>query len=178
MGKFGERQAKLTEKKAKFCVKVVELLEQSAAYRAVYDTSRMKASTVHRKASQLMKNPLVSARVAELRAKAAERAEVNTADVIREAARIAFADVRKLFDERGRLRPVHKLPDDVAAAIASIEHGMLGVVKVKCWDKNPALEKLMKHLGLFKEDNRQKIDAIADLMAAIDGKSIRLTVKS
>jgi hypothetical protein len=33
--------------------------------------------------------------------------------------------------------------------------------KIKLWDKNAALEKLMKHLGLYETDNRQKAPNIA-----------------
>jgi hypothetical protein len=32
----------------------------------------------------------------------------------------------------------------------------IGVVhKIKLWDKNAALERLMRHLGMFKKDNAQ-----------------------
>jgi hypothetical protein len=30
------------------------------------------------------------------------------------------------------------------------------MIKVKLWDKNAALEKALKHLGLYERDNRQK----------------------
>jgi phage terminase small subunit len=131
----------------------------------------------------------VSVRVAELREKAAKRAEITAADVLKEAARIAFSDIRKLFDENGNLKPVSELDDDIAAAVASIEvteefagsgesREFVGYTKkIKFWDKNAALEKLFKLLGLFKADNRQKADAIGDLLEAIDGRSTRLTVK-
>jgi len=35
--------------------------------------------------------------------------------------------------------------------------------KIKFWDKNSALEKLFKHMGLFEADNRQKNPLTADL---------------
>jgi phage terminase small subunit len=41
------------------------------------------------------------------------------------------------------------------------------IVEVKFADKNAALEKAMKYLGMFREDNRQKVDAIAGLLEAI-----------
>lgn len=34
---------------------------------------------------------------------------------------------------------------------------------MKLWDKNSAIEKAMKHLGLFAEDNKQRAGALADL---------------
>jgi phage terminase small subunit len=67
--------------------------------------------------------------------------------------KIALSDIRALFDEKGKLRPIHEWSDDIAAAVAGIDHRHRprgGTVrKVKLWDKNAALEKLMKHLVLL-----------------------------
>ncbi|MGQ0655628.1 MAG: terminase small subunit [Betaproteobacteria bacterium] len=38
------------------------------------------------------------------------------------------------------------------------------IVEVKFADKNAALEKAMKHLGLFKADNKQKADAFSEFL--------------
>ena len=64
----------------------------------------------------------------------------------------------RLFDEEGTLIPVHKLPPEVRAAIASIEFDVEtgSVKKLRFWDKNSAIEKAMKHLGLFERDNNQR----------------------
>ncbi len=40
--------------------------------------------------------------------------------VLEEIARLAFADVRTLFDQFGNLKPLQELTDDEAAIIASI----------------------------------------------------------
>jgi hypothetical protein len=37
------------------------------------------------------------------------------------------------------------------------------IKKVRFWDKNSAIEKLMKHLGSFEKDNLQRAGALADL---------------
>lgn len=78
--------------------------------------------------------------------------------VLREIARLAFSDPRRLFDEEGNLKPVHELDDDTAAAVESIDVSVLPrssgghqTRKVKLWDKKSALAKLGEHLGLFKE---------------------------
>lgn len=80
---------------------------------------------------------------------------------LREAARLAYSDVRQLFDAEGNLLPVHQLPDHIAAAVASIEvvkknlaagDGQTDQVhKIKLWDKPKNLEMLFKHLGLLVE---------------------------
>ncbi len=68
-------------------------------------------------------------------------------------AHVAFSDIRKLFNEEGNLHPLHELDENVAAAIThadvvTLEDGdeVVRVKKIKLWDKNAALEKLMKHL--------------------------------
>jgi phage terminase small subunit len=81
--------------------------------------------------------------------------------VLREAARIAYSDLREVFDDKGRLKPVSSWPDHLAAAVGSVEvvkrnvdsgDGVVDdVIKVKVWDKPKALEMLMKHLQLFEE---------------------------
>lgn len=98
-----------------------------------------------------------------VRAKANERlADLIDPDrALREAARLAYSDVRQLFDEKGALLPVHQWPDDLAAAIGGVEvikrnvdsaDGKTDdVIKVKVWDKGKALEMLFKHMNLFKE---------------------------
>jgi phage terminase small subunit len=80
---------------------------------------------------------------------------------LREAARLAYSDVRALYDEQGKLKPVKDWPDDLAAAIGGVEfvrrnvEGGDGhqddVIKVKVWDKPKALEMLFKHMGLLIE---------------------------
>src|ERR1700674_87653 len=93
---------------------------------------------------------------------------VNVASVLQEAARIAFSDPRKLFREDGSLKAITEMDDNTRASIASIEivenFKTIGgrvvkvegkadeksyIKKVKFWDKNSALEKLMKHLSMF-----------------------------
>ena len=110
-------------------------------------------------ASRLSANVNIEARVAEIVNAGAERAEIDVARVLKELGRIGFSDLRKAFDESGRLLSPEEWPDDMAAAISSVEvvtrsigDGEVEYVhKVKVWDKNSALEKIAKHLGMFIE---------------------------
>lgn len=63
----------LTIKQEKFCQLVVELGDNSKAYRGAYDASRMKPESVHRKARELIENVKVAARIDELREELAQR---------------------------------------------------------------------------------------------------------
>jgi phage terminase small subunit len=107
------------------------------------------------------------------------RTKVTADKVMREAAYIALSDMGMMFDDKGELLPIHKLPKSMRAAIASYEiEEMLneGVVvgkkyKVKFWDKNKSLDTLFKHHGLYKKDNEQKpvaeIGSFEDLKNAL-----------
>ena len=58
---------KLTAKQEKFAQGIASGLGQADAYRQAYDASRMKDNTIYRKAGEVMKNGMVTARIAELR---------------------------------------------------------------------------------------------------------------
>lgn len=74
----------LTQKQEKFCRLVVELNNNSDAYRGAYDASRMKPESIHRKAKELMDNVNVAARIDELRAEHAKRHRVTVDDLLGE----------------------------------------------------------------------------------------------
>lgn len=124
--------------------------------------------TARQQGARLLTDVAVSVAIAERRKRLAEKFELRTEDVLRELARIVYADPRKAFDADGKLLPVSQWPDEVAAMIASVESDeifegtgdkrvLVGhTKKVKLWDKNSAIEKAMKHLGQFERDNLQK----------------------
>lgn len=76
--------SRLTDKQEKFCQKVVELSNSSEAYRESYDVSRMKPSSVNRKAKELMDNAKIAARLEELRETHRERHSVTVDDLLAE----------------------------------------------------------------------------------------------
>ncbi len=57
----------LTAKQEQFVKNIIDGMSQADAYRSAYDTQRMKDKTVWEKASALMKNDKVTARLQELR---------------------------------------------------------------------------------------------------------------
>ncbi len=168
----------LTPQQEKFAQEVVKGKSLAEAYRLAYPASlKWKDDSVHNKASALGRNALVKARTALL-AKEVEKAFViDRVTVLREIARIAFFDIRKLVNDDGTLVDLKNLDDDTAAAIAGLDvarvgNAMIGVgeiLKFKIADKNAALEKLAKHLGLFEVDNKQKADALGQLLSGLSG---------
>lgn len=139
-----------------------------------------------RRAVDLLRRPNVVKALAARREKLARKYELTSESVIAELARIVHADPRRLFGTDGTLLPMQDWPDDMAAVVASVEtdelfegqgnaRKFIGYTKkVRFWDKNSAIEKAMKHLGLYEVDNRQKASALADVLADLDGKDTGL----
>jgi peptidyl-tRNA hydrolase len=65
--------AKLTAKQEAFCQGIADGLGQADAYRMAYDAEGMKDNTVYSKASIMMSEGKVKARVVELKAQVAEK---------------------------------------------------------------------------------------------------------
>ena len=109
-------------------------------------------------AARLKSNEGVKKRVAELVAAAAQKAEIDIERVIREMARLSFADIRQVIRwgkktaEDGTvsfdvdLIDSASLSDDTAAAIAEVIRGKDGTLRVKMHNKQAALESLAKQL--------------------------------
>ncbi|HEI0612134.1 TPA: terminase small subunit [Escherichia coli] len=81
----------LTGKQEKFAQAFVETGDASEAYRRAYDTSKMNAASVNRKAHDCKEHVKISARVEQLRAKHIKRHNVTVDSLIAELeeARIA-----------------------------------------------------------------------------------------
>ena len=111
-------------------------------------------------------------RAPQVKRKAAQRIADMLADaidpdrVLRETGRLAYSDIRELFDADGKLIDNPKdWPDNIARAVASIEQehvtgnvdkgdgrrDQLIRTKVRLWDKTGRLQDLMKHHGQLTE---------------------------
>mgnify|MGYP000083940312 CR=1 FL=1 len=113
-------------------------------------------------AARLLGNVRIAARVAELAEKTALKAEIDIVRTLQELVRLGTSDIRQAFDEDGQLKRPEEWSDEFAASVASIEvitrngseeapDQVEYVHKIKMWDKNSALEKIAKHLGMFIE---------------------------
>jgi phage terminase small subunit len=125
-----------------------------AAIRAGYSPK-----TAGQTAFELLRNPKIVAALRERDIGRFQTHEVTADRVLKELARVAFSDPRKLFKLSGELKPIHELDDDEAAMISQIDIVNLKdvngerqtVTRVRLWDKNSGLEKLGKHLKLFHD---------------------------
>lgn len=92
-----------------------------------------------------------------------DRSEWVKEMLLHELRRVGFMDLRKLFDEDGKLKRPADWPAEVAHAISSVEVDELfegrgndrksigETKKIKLWDKIKSLELLGKNLTLFTE---------------------------
>lgn len=161
----------LTNKQEAFAQAVITESTLSDAYRKAYDCGGMSDKTIHDEASDLAKHPEVSPRIAELRDRARQAADVTLERWMREQARIAYADPMDLYNDDGTLKPLPEMTPDARAAIASIDieeklngsgdDGKLYTVKkIRLHSKTAAQDSLGRALGAYEKDNRQRGDVI------------------
>ena len=122
-----------------------------STWRAMFSITTIASSTT---------KPLeIASAISEAQAARAQATGVTAELVLRELARLAFGDARAIFNGAGELRRPEDWPDDLAAAIASVEvvtasrgEGVVEhVAKIKLWDKGRALELLARHLGMLND---------------------------
>lgn len=89
--------AGLTPKQEAFCQRYLELGNASEAYRRCYSAEKAKPETINRSAKELLDNPKVAARLAELRGAAQAAHGVTIASLLAE-----LEEARKVGMERGQ----------------------------------------------------------------------------
>ena len=148
----------LTPQQEAFAAGVAQGLSQAAAYRRAYPRSvAWKDETVWEKASRLAAQGKVQARIADIMAKAAAANEVTQERIVKELARVAFANKRAVmrWGPGGvTLVDSDELSEDDAAIVSEVQETTTesgGSIKLKTHDKLKALELLGRHLGMFND---------------------------
>ncbi len=157
---------------------LVDLNAIQAALRAGYGRTSAENGTP-------MRSRMVTQAVAAAIDRRARRTGITADRVVQELARIGLSDLRQAFTGDGDLRCLTMLDDDMAAAISSVkvvtrsrprDHadgaGVEYVTEIKLWDKVSALEKLGKHLGMFRE--QIDVSLKGDLAAMIAARRQRV----
>ena len=153
----------LTDKQQRFVEEyLTDLNATQAAIRGGYSEK-----TARQVASENLSKPDIADAIAQAKAERSERTKVTQDRVLEELARLSFSDLRNVMTDKGSLLDPQDWDDATAASIASIEvvtssgdHGedengrkiVERTHKIKTWDKNVALEKLAKHLGMYEAD--------------------------
>lgn len=166
----------VNDKQREFCRQyLVDFNATQAAIRAGY-----AMPSARQQANRLLTNDDIQHEIARLAKASAQRVDVSVERAIQEAARLAFFDIRKLVDADGRVIALKELDADTAAAIqgldiSSLPNGEAGEIrKYRIADKNAALDRLFKYLGLFAKDNEQSnpMAAVQDLLKLVQGSKL------
>lgn len=145
----------LTAKQARFVEEyLVDLNATQAAIRAGYS-----AKTAEQQGSRLLGNVEVSATIATAQQQRSERVQLHADDVLSELRALVRSNVKHfVIGELGQVELAPGAPEDAWRAVASVKHkirsdddGVTREVELKLWDKNSAIDKAMKHLGLLAE---------------------------
>jgi phage terminase small subunit len=164
-------EKKLTAKEEAFCQSyLIDFNATRAAKAAGY--SGRSATEI---GSENLRKLHIQERINELRENTGKTFNITRERIAQELARIAFADIRNLFDDvSGDLVPPYELSDDAAAVIGSIEidalydgvgkdRTQIGLTKkVKTWEKTKALEALNRMMG-FNAPDEKKISGSLDI---------------
>lgn len=172
----------MTNAQKRFCDEYLIDLNATRAYKVAYSRCK-KDETANVNGSKLLRNTKVQEYIAERMKAREERTEITQDMVIKELAKIAFLDIRKLYTENGQLKNIADIDNETAGAISSLEtleeydgygndREKIGdTQKVKLLDKTKALELLGRHLGLFNDkldvnlqEKEEKKNAISDIL--------------
>lgn len=137
----------MTNKQEKFCQEyMIDLNATQAAIRAGYSPK-----TANEQAGRLLVNVSIQNRIAQLQAEQSRRTGISADRVLRELAKVAFANAGDIVDADATLKE-DASPDDLAA-VQSVRvkvFGLDGVEReIKLADKLKALDLLGRHIGLF-----------------------------
>lgn len=145
------RIEELTEKQKMFCKEyLIDLNATQAAIRAGY--SERSAKEI---GCENLTKPNIQLYIQQLMDKRSNRLEITADKVLQEIAKLAFGNVKNLYDESGKLKKIEDIEEEVAATIQEVYHEEIGdaVVKrkYKTADKKASLELLGKYLKLFSD---------------------------
>lgn len=168
--------ANLTPKQRRFVEEYLSNGENGVeAYRAAYSKTA-SYKNADREARRLLANPRITPVIHEARRKAKKRTDkimeryaITKENVLREFARIGFADVTdvvSIADGRVKISNTDGLTEDARRSISEISETVNEsgdrTIKVKSHSKIAALTALAKHLGLDKPEPEDD-DALDDM---------------
>ena len=154
----------MTDRQKMFCNEYLIDMNATRAYKVAYPSCK-KNETARANGSRLLTKANIQEYVSEKMKAREQRTEITQDMVIKELAKIAFLDIRKLYGKNGQLKNIADIDSDTVGAISQLEtleeydgygndkEKIGDTQKVKLLDKTKALELLGKHLGMFKETN-------------------------
>lgn len=159
---------------------VVDHQVRQAAIRAGY-----APNSAHVTGSRLLNEAKVTARIKELEAALAAKYAITQDRTFKEIARIAYGDIRTLYEPSGKLKSIPTLDADAAVLLAGVEVEEIfegsgkdrtyvgDLVKVKTRDKLRALDMCNLITGSYKQAKVGDDSGIVLSIRCSDGKRVR-----
>ena len=132
----------------------------------------------------LLTNVYIQKKLRELIKQQEIRTGIDADQVLKEAARIALADIGPAYNDDNTLKNIKDMPEDLRRIISGVKiielysgtgknRKLTGCTKeVKFWSKDKHVELLMRHLGLFLKDRESPVESeLSSLLDMIDGTS-------
>lgn len=155
------KETKLTPKQQRFVDEyLIDLNATQAAIRAGYSPK-----TANEQGAQNLAKLSIATEVQKAMDARSQRCEITQDRVLKELARLAFFDIRKLYKPNGDLKGIHELDEDSAAVLSSVEaleefegtgkeRKAVGYTKkVKIFDKVASINLAMRHLKMLTDKN-------------------------
>lgn len=150
------QKSKLTPKQEMFCQEfIVDLNATQAAIRAGY--SKKSATTI---AAQNLTKHYIADRIDELIQERARKLELSQEEIVRilvETVKLDITEIITVGPRSVRIKASKEWSDAHRRNVQSVKMGKNGV-EITFLDKASALDKLMRHLGMYKEDQRNNDD--------------------
>lgn len=152
-----QSEIKLTDKQRRFTQEYpIDFNATQAAIRAGYSEK-----TARQQGQRMLSNVYIQKEIRKYMDGLTEKSGISVIQIIEALKKIAFSDVRKLFNDDGTMKNIKDLDDDIVMAIAGInideivtkKDGFIGYSKkIKIDNRQVALEMLGKYLQMFKEN--------------------------
>ena len=143
----------LTPKQTRFVEEyLIDLNATQAAIRAGYSEK-----TAYSIGQENLKKPEIAAAVDSALAERSQRTQITADMVLAELARVGFSNIRHYVnwnESAVELTPSDALTEDATRCVAEISQSVTNAgatVRFKLHDKVGALEKIGRHLGMFKD---------------------------
>ena len=164
----------MTDAQKRFCDEYLIDLNATRAYKVAYSKCK-KDETANAASSRMLRNVKVQEYIAKKQQEIEERTKVTQDMVVNELARIAFFNIKEIYNPNGTLKSINNIEENTLRAISSvktlqkagamkininmegkddevpIDHIAEQTIEFKTNDKVIALELLGKNLGMFKD---------------------------
>ena len=155
---------KMTPKQKRFCEEyVVDYNATQSAIRAGYAKNRAKEQGY-----QLLHKTTLLEYIDKLQEDIQERNKTTVDECVSYLVKIMRFDIADLYEDNGRLKSIHEIPKDSRLVISELsvfeefegtgkDRELIGFTKkLKTLDRKGAIVELMKYLGAYEKDNKQK----------------------